>query len=120
MDKIFLENLRLQCRIGISDEERRRPQGVVVDVTLVLDLSRAAKLRNLSHTVDYREARSLVSGVVSKGEFRLLESLAEETAVLLLAKFDVDKVVVRVRKEKYSSEPSIGIEIERERRPGPR
>lgn len=120
MDKIFLENLRLQCRVGISEEERRRPQGVVVDATLILDLSKAAKLRNLAHTVDYREARGLISGVVSKGQFRLLESLAEEIAVLLLAKFDIERVVVRVRKEKYSSEPSIGVEVERERRPSPR
>jgi dihydroneopterin aldolase len=115
MDKVFIENLRLDCRVGLTDEERRLPQKVLVDVTLTLDLSRAAASKQIEDTVDYREAKRQFSQLVSSGEFVLLESLAERIAALAIDKFGVDRVVVRVRKEKYSLDPSIGIEIERGR-----
>jgi 7,8-dihydroneopterin aldolase/epimerase/oxygenase len=120
MDRIFIENLRVDCVIGIMDEERRQPQKVVVDVSLVLDLGRAASSKKMQDTIDYREAKRQISKFVSTGEFLLLETLAEGIASLALKTFKVERVVVRVRKEKYSVEPSIGIEIERARGPTPR
>jgi len=120
MDTVFIENLRLDCRVGVTDEERRQPQKVLVDVTLALDLGRAAATKDIEDTVDYREAKRLFSQFVSTGEFVLLESLAEGVAALALDRFEVERVVVRVRKEKYSAEPSIGIQIERGRGPSPR
>ena len=71
--------------------------------------------KRLEDTVDYRAARLQISHFASHGEFVLLESLAEGVATLCLDKFKVERVTVRVRKEKYSVEPSIGIEIERVR-----
>jgi FolB domain-containing protein len=118
MDAVFIENLRLDCRVGVTDEERRQPQKVILDVTLTLDLSHAAASEKIEDTVDYREAERQFSEFVSNGEFVLLESLAEGIASLALKRFEVERVVVRVRKEKYSVEPSIGIEIERGRGPG--
>lgn len=117
MDTVFIENLRLDCRVGVTDEERRTPQKVLVDVALSLDLSRAASSKKLEDTIDYREAKRQVSQFVSRGEFVLLESLAEGVAALALGGFEVDRVAVRVRKEKYSTEPSIGVRIERARGP---
>src|SRR5580658_9246502 len=110
MDTIFIENLRLGCRVGVTEEEWRQPQNVLLDVRLELDLRRAAVSKRVEDTVDYREARLQFSRFVSEGEFVLLESLAEGLASLALERFKVDRVVVRVRKEKYSTEPSIGVE----------
>lgn len=115
MDSIFIENLRLDCLVGVTDEERRQRQKVVVDVRLFLDLGRAGASEKIADTVDYREAKREISELVSGGEFRLLEGLAEDVASLALNKFGAQGVAVRVRKEKYSAEPSIGIEIERGR-----
>lgn len=120
MDRIFIDGLRLDCLIGVTEEERRHPQKVLVDVSLFLDLSRPAASGMIDDTADYREVKRQISQFVSDGEFRLLESLAGGIASLALDKFDIERVVVKVRKEKYSIEPSIGIEIDRERRPGPR
>jgi dihydroneopterin aldolase len=120
MDRIFIENLHCVCRIGVTEEERRRPQQVIFDVVLTLDLGRSASSKRLEDTVDYRAARLQISHFASHGEFVLLESLAEGVASLCLDKFKVERVTVRVRKEKYSVEPSIGIEIERVRGTIPR
>lgn len=115
MDRVFVENLRLDCRVGITDEERSRPQKVIVDLSLFLDLSRPAASGNVKDTIDYRQVRQKLSEFVSSGEFGLLETLADGVASLTLQGFPVDRVSVRVRKEKYAAEPSVGIEIHRER-----
>ncbi|MDG6915655.1 MAG: dihydroneopterin aldolase [Nitrososphaerota archaeon] len=57
MDRIFIENLHVDCLVGVTEEERRRPQGVVVDVSIFRDLRRAAQTGKVGDTVDYREDR---------------------------------------------------------------
>jgi len=115
-DRIFVENLRLGCRVGITPEERRSPQDVLVDLGLFLDLSEAGGSDDLERTVNYSEAMDRVSRFVSEGEFALLESLAEGVASLALDAFPaVERVRVRARKARYSAEPSVGVELERTR-----
>lgn len=117
-DRIFLNNLRLKCRIGASEKERGEPQEVLVDLSLFLDLRRAGIADNIGRTIDYRKVTRQVERLVSEREFKLLEALAERIASLVLKPAGVARVVVRVRKTKYSSDPSIGVEIERSRRRG--
>lgn len=115
-DRIFVENLRLPCRVGMRAEERAIPQDVLVDVSLFLGLSEAGRGEQTAPTVNYREVMKGVSRFVSEGEFALLEGLAEGVSSLALSTFPmVERVRVRARKAKYSSEPSMGVEIERSR-----
>lgn len=117
-DRIFLENMRLKCRIGASDEERREAQEVLVDVSLFLDLKRAGTGDDIHNTIDYRDVTRQAERLATEREFKLLEALAEGIASIVLRNAAVERVVVRVRKAKYSSEPSIGVEIERSGRGG--
>ncbi|MDG6963733.1 MAG: dihydroneopterin aldolase [Nitrososphaerota archaeon] len=115
-DRIFVDNLRLNCRVGITSEERKEPQEVTMDISLFLNLKPAAESDSMGETIDYREVRQRVMQFISKREFKLLEALADGTATCLLDSFKAERVTVRVRKAKYSSDPSIGIEIVRDRR----
>ena len=112
-DRIFLDDLRLKCRVGITDEERSVPQEILLDISLAVDLKPAGIGDGLGDTVDYNEMMQRVSQFASEREFKLLESLAEGIAALALRIARVEKVTVKVRKAKYSVEPSIGVEIER-------
>jgi FolB domain-containing protein len=112
-DRIFLENIRLTCRIGATAKERREPQEVVVDLSLFTNLRRAGTTDRLRHTVDYRKVLRQISELVSSREFNLLEGLAEGIASIALGHAGVERVTVKVRKRRYSEEPSVGIEIER-------
>ncbi|MDG6925671.1 MAG: dihydroneopterin aldolase [Nitrososphaerota archaeon] len=114
-DRLFVENLRLECRVGISRKERLRPQEVVIDVSLYFDLSRAARRDRIGATVNYKAVMAAVSGFISSRSFNLVESVAEGLAALLLESFPAERVSVKVRKKKYSSEPSVGVEVERVR-----
>jgi dihydroneopterin aldolase len=112
-DRIYLDNLRAQSRVGVSSRERSKPQEVILSVSLFLELAEASRSDSLSATVDYRKLRAAVSEVAARGEFRLLEGLAGKVASALLEKFPVDRVVVDVRKSKYASSPAIGVQLER-------
>jgi FolB domain-containing protein len=117
-DRVFLENVRLKCKVGASEKERRMAQEVLVDLNLFFDLKRPGTTDSLEDTVDYSEMMRKVSEFVSRREFGLLESLAEGIAALALETRGVERVTVRVRKAKYSDQPSVGVEIERRRRAG--
>ncbi|MDA4136258.1 MAG: dihydroneopterin aldolase [Thaumarchaeota archaeon] len=116
-DRIFVDNLRLSCRVGITPEERLKSQEVLLDVSLSLSLAPAAASDSVKDTVNYKEIMERVSRFVSSKEFSLLESLAEGVAAVALEAFPVERVTVKARKAKYSAEPSVGIEITRDRKP---
>jgi 7,8-dihydroneopterin aldolase/epimerase/oxygenase len=115
VDKIFIDNLVIPCRVGITEKERSRRQALLVDLYVFRDLKDAGISDDPEKTSSYSEISENVFSFVSKGEFKLLESIAEGISSLLLKNPLVVKVKVRVRKKKYSSIPSIGIEITRTR-----
>ena len=113
MDRIFIDNLRVRCRIGVGEDERRETQEVLVDVSLYGSLDRPGISGNMDDTINYREVMERVTEFVSGGEFNLLESMASGVASMIIDRYRVDSVSVRARKAKFSNEPSIGVEIER-------
>jgi len=115
-DRIFVDNLRLSCMVGITPEERRQAQEVLVDASLFLDLSRPGKTDDIEQSVNYKTVLQRITKFVTAKEFALLESVADGTAAALLESFPVERVVVKVRKAKYSVEPSIGVEVSRDRK----
>jgi len=114
-DKVFIKNLVLPCNVGVSKEERIKKQNVVIDVEIQCDLSQAAATGDLNKTINYYEIKEKVSAAVKGGEFKLLESLAETVASLVLNDPLSSGVTVAVKKEKYSVNPELGIEIKRDR-----
>lgn len=94
-----LKGLRLRCIVGVYPAERASPQTIVVDVELDYDASRAASSDAVEDAVDYdRVARSLI-GLIERRKFRLLETMAHETAELLLTEHPpVRTVRLEIRK----------------------
>ena len=114
-DRVFVDNLRLLCRVGLTAKEREEEQEVIIDASLFLDLSRAGRSDRVEESVDYKDAMQVIAHAAAGPEFTLLESLAESVAQAVLRSFKVTRVRVRARKAKYSDEPSVGVEIERSR-----
>ena len=112
-DKIFIKNLIIPCKIGLLEEERKRTQNLIVDVEIFHELKEAGTTDDIRKTVSYSEIRQKIFDIVSSCEVKLLESVAQRVATLLLEDSETRKVKVRVRKKKYSTNPLIGIEITR-------
>jgi dihydroneopterin aldolase len=115
LDKVFVKNLVIPCKVGVTEKERAKKQNVVVDLEVFCDLRKAGKADDLSKSVSYSELQEKVTGIVGNGEFKLLESLAEDVASLVLKDSIASRVVVTVKKEKYAKKPILGIEIARDR-----
>lgn len=97
MDCIRLKGLRFEAYLGVSEQERARPQPVELDVELRLPLQDAGRADDLAATVDYAAVFEAVKGAVEHRSFRLLEALAERAAQAAL-RSGAREVVVRARK----------------------
>jgi dihydroneopterin aldolase len=99
MDRIVIPGIPLRAHVGVTEAERASEQGIVVEVELGLDLRAAGTSDDLARTVDYEAACDAVAAAATTRPHRLIESIAEECAGALLARFStVDEVRVRVRK----------------------
>ena len=97
-DKVILRDVRARANIGVSAEERAKPQDVLFDVELHLDLGPAAAADDLSLTPDYVEVAVLLRRTAGERSYRLLETMAAAAAEGLLRRFGPEHVVLRVRK----------------------
>lgn len=97
-DRIVLANMRFEGVHGYLEWERRERQPFEVDIELHSDLRPAGASDDLGDTIDYGLAYDLVREVVETRSFILLERVAQVIAEGLLFSFEVDEVVVRVRK----------------------
>ena len=113
-DKVFVKNLILPCTIGVLEEERKTKQNIIIDLEIRTDLLNAGIADELVTTISYSEVQEKVTDLVTNGEFKLLESLAESLALLILKNRTAAQVIISVKKEKYGNKPIMGIEITRD------
>jgi len=97
-DRIILHDMRFQGHHGQTVEEQRRIQPFEVDVELPRDLRPAGASDDLTQTIDYSTVYDLCKTIVETRTYHLLEAIAEAIAGEILAAYDVQEVVVRVRK----------------------
>jgi dihydroneopterin aldolase len=98
VDKIVVWELPVRARVGVTDAERAETQVLLVDVELVLDLSRAGRSDRLGDTIDYVAVCAALSEIAGARPFRLIEAVAEAMAQAVLERFVVTEVGVRVKK----------------------
>jgi dihydroneopterin aldolase len=118
VDKILIPGLRIPCHIGVPQQERETKQDIVIDIELQLDLSQAGRADDFSETVDYDAVCEMVETTVKLRTRKLIETVAEEVAEVLLANYSVDGVKVQVRKPgalRHRGVPFAAVEVERRR-----
>ena len=98
MDKINLNDISCKTQIGVSPEERKSPQLILVDLVLHLDLEEASRNDDLNKTVDYVELIDQIQKTTQEGHFRILESLACKLCQTALRNHRIQRVEVTVRK----------------------
>jgi dihydroneopterin aldolase len=118
MDKIFLNELKVDTVIGIWDWERKIRQTVVIDLEMSADVAKAATTDNVDDTLNYKLVAKRIQSFVADSSFQLVETLAERIAGIVRDEFGVDWVKVRVNKVgAIRGSRDVGILIERGQRP---
>ena len=98
MDKLIIKESRFNCNIGITEEERKIKQEIILDAELFFDIKKSAQTGDIKHTVDYLKVHSLMKDITEKKEYNLIETLAEDTASSILEKFPIEKITLKVMK----------------------
>jgi len=120
MDAIHIEGLLVRAVIGVSEEERRTKQDILIGIVLEGDFREAGRTDDIERAVDYRAVKQKVLRFAEVSRFRLIESLAEGIAEICLQ--DPRVVRCRVRVEKPGAlrfARTVAVEIAREREPEP-
>jgi len=114
MDKVIIKNLLARGIIGVNDWERKRPQDILINITLFTDTHRAAETDDINDCVNYSTVSKKVQAHAESAERLTVEALANDLAKICLDGKDVQKVIVRVEKPgAVRFAESVGVEIER-------
>jgi dihydroneopterin aldolase len=120
MDKIFLNELKVDTIIGIWDWERQIRQTVIIDLEMSADIAKAAATDSVDDTLNYKSVAKRIQTFVSESSFQLVETLAERIAGIIRDEFGVQWVRVRVNKPgAIRGSRDVGILIERGQWPDP-
>ena len=116
MDTIQLQNISINSILGCYPEERNVRRPVKIFVTLYTDVRKAAQSGNLSDAIDYDKLTQEIIDFSEASSYNLIESLAENIAVLCLEKTMAAAVDVTVSKPHPRAHlEQVSITIHRER-----
>lgn len=115
-DIVYLTDLKIDTVIGIFEWERRVRQTISLDLEMATDVARAAATDSIEDALDYKAVAKAVIEFVRGSDFQLVETLAERVAELILTRFAVDAVRLKVNKRgAIRGARDVGVIIERGR-----
>jgi dihydroneopterin aldolase len=97
-DRIELRGLRVRGNHGVYDFERAEGQDFLIDVTLELDLAKAAATDDVTDTVHYGELAEKLVAIVAGEPVNLIETLADRLVTVCLEDSRVGAATVTVHK----------------------
>ena len=112
-DRLIIQDLAAECRLGLHEWEQEKPQPIWIDLELTVDAARAARRDSVEDTIDYARLVTAVKTLAQRQSFRLLETLADSIASLILQEFDTTQVRVRVKKRALPAVDYAAVEVER-------
>lgn len=121
-DRIFIRGMQLPMFLGVTDEERDRPQMVELSLEIEFPLERAAASDDVHHTIDYGAVVERIRDVVAPRRFRLVEMAARTICDLVITEFGAGRCVVDLAKiDRLPGVDRLGVRIARSRKdfPGP-
>jgi dihydroneopterin aldolase len=114
MDAILIRDLRVETLIGIHKRERYVAQTVSIDLDIGLPSTTVFKSDKVADTIDYEQVALKIKSLAASGHFRLVETLAERIARLLLEEFGAPWLKVSVAKIGILGNAKfVGVTIER-------
>ena len=114
MNTIFVQELRVETRIGVYAWERQLCQTLVIDLELAIPSAKAFSSDDFADALDYAAVVKRVQTFASDHPHKLLERFAEALADVLRAEFGSPWVKVSVAKlAPVAGVKRLGVVIER-------
>jgi dihydroneopterin aldolase len=115
MDIVFIRELKLDAWVGIYKREKIAPQPVQFDLEIGIPPA-VFKTDRVADAVDYAVVVDRLKKLLADTRFRLVETMAERIATLILDEFHAPWVRVSIAKLGILKEAKrVGVSIERSR-----
>ena len=98
LDTVYIEQLELDCIIGINPWERLTKQRITIDIEITADLSEAGKSDAIEDTINYRTISKAVTSEIEESSYGLVEAMAARIVEICLEDERAQSVIVTVRK----------------------
>ena len=96
MDKLIITELRTKTKIGVYAWEKKIVQTLLIDLEIPLDLTHFND--QLENTLDYAKLCKTITSFIESNTFDLIETVAEQIALLIKSNFSVQTLIVKVSK----------------------
>ena len=99
LDKIEIKELEIFANHGVYPEENVLGQKFVISATLFTSTRRAGLTDDLTASINYGEVSHMITDFTRKHTYKLLESLAENLAEMLLCSLSgLEKITLKIEK----------------------
>src|SRR5579862_474013 len=98
MDKIFINDLRIETRIGVYEWEQHLAQPLLINLEFALPSAAPFESDRLADVVDYSEVVRRLQSLAANHPHKLVERFAEAIAEILRAEFGAPWAKVSVAK----------------------
>ena len=115
VDTIIIKDLAVLCRIGVPDEERAKPQRLLITVQMSGTFATAGRTDDIKETINYYDVSRRIIEFCRMESFKLIEKLAHEIANFIMTDFGPDAVSVEVKKFILSDARYVAFRLERGR-----
>ena len=113
--KISIADLEVWFSVGVTDEERAKPQKLLLTVEMATDFTSAIVSDRIEKTINYAE---LAKELLAYGEgrnWKLLEKLVANMADMILARYKPQSVTVEVKKFVIPQARHVSVSVTRSR-----
>src|SRR5215831_16241891 len=115
LSKITVTDLEVFYCVGVTDEERAKPQRLLVTVDMAFDFSTAATSDRIEKTINYQEVADEVLKYGEGRNWKLIERLASNLADFVLSEYHPEAVLVEVKKFTVSQAQHVSVSVTRSR-----
>jgi FolB domain-containing protein len=98
MSRIVIADLEVHYHVGVSDEERAKPQRLLLTVDMQADFTSAALSDRIEKTINYQAVAEDLLHFGENRSWKLLEKLAANIADSILMKYKPLAVTVEIKK----------------------
>lgn len=98
MDIIFLNEVKVQTKLGVPAWERMVAQTIVLDIEIAMPNSNSCKTDQIDDTIDYGTVLAKIRERLTTKSFQLVEALAEDLCQMVMADFGTPWIKIKVAK----------------------
>jgi 7,8-dihydroneopterin aldolase/epimerase/oxygenase len=98
VDRIIINDLEVDARIGVTESERAQDQRLLITVEMERDLTEAGRRDAEGSTTRYDIVADIIRKLVTERPRKLIEAVAHEIAEAILTRQMAHAVTVEVKK----------------------